>query len=216
MIAEVKRASPSKGDIRPNLDVAAVVSAYEQAGARAISILTEERHFKGSLMDLRQARQASGLPLLRKDFIIDPYQVWEAAEAGADAILLIVAALKLKQLKELYDEATAAGLECLFEVHKRDELKTALAAGAALVGINNRDLKTFKVNLETTLNLIEFVPKMVPVVSESGIKSSNDVARLAQAGVAAILVGEVLMLSQDPGEKVRELQRLDYTQSLFQ
>ncbi len=205
LIAEYKRASPSRGDIRPGLDVQAAVAAYEAAGARALSVLTEERHFKGSLEDLRRARAASSLPLLRKDFIIDRYQIWEAAAAGADAVLLIVAALPAAELAALMAEAGRAGMETLVEVHGRSELETALEAGAPLVGINNRNLKTFEVDLETTLNLIEFVPHGVSVVSESGIRSAADVSRLSAAGVRAVLVGETLMRSPDPAAKVREL-----------
>ncbi len=205
VIAEIKRASPSKGDIRPRLDVAQVARDYEEAGAGALSVLTEERHFKGSLEDLRQARAASSLPVLRKDFIIDPYQVWEAAAAGADAILLIVAALTPQSLRQLFGEASLAGLECLVEVHNRRELDIALTVGVPLIGINNRNLKTFVVNLETTLNLIEFVPKEVAIVSESGINSRADVVKLNNDGVAAVLIGEALMSSDDPGGRLREL-----------
>lgn len=205
VIAEIKRASPSKGDIRPRLDVARIAAAYEAAGAAAISVLTEERHFRGSLEDLRTARGACNLPLLRKDFIIDPYQVWEAAAAGADAVLLIVAALSRDELDALQREAAAAGLECLVETHSPPELETALAIGARVVGINNRDLKTFNVTLQTTLDMIGLVPEGVLVVSESGIATSDDVARLARAGVGAVLVGETLMRSDDPGAGLRRL-----------
>lgn len=209
LIAEIKRASPSKGDIRPGLDVAAVAAAYERAGAAAVSVLTEERHFKGSLDDLRAARRACDLPILRKDFIIDAYQVWEAAGAGADAVLLIVAALSAAELGYLLGEAGQAGVEILVEVHNLEELQIAVSALgdglAAAIGINNRDLKTFEVDLETSLNLIKSVPEGIPVVSESGITTSNDVARLARTGVDAVLVGETLMRSQDPGSKLRQL-----------
>jgi indole-3-glycerol phosphate synthase len=205
VIAEVKRASPSKGDIRPDLDVAGIVTAYETAGAAAVSVLTEERRFKGSLNDLRTARQACTLPLLRKDFIIDPYQVWEAAAAGADAVLLIVAALGRTELESLQREAVRAGLECLVETHNHEELETALAAGASLIGINNRDLRTFEVTLQTTLDMIGFIPDGVLVISESGIVTSTDVARLAEAGVDAVLIGETLMRSDDPGAMLRQL-----------
>jgi indole-3-glycerol phosphate synthase len=205
LIAEYKRASPSLGDIRPDLDVASVVSSYEAAGARAVSVLTEERHFKGSLDDLREARDACGLPLLRKDFIVDPYQIWEAAAAGADAILLIVAALEPAELVRLGREADQAGLECLVEIHNGEELETALKAGVPLLGINNRDLKTFKTDLDTTLNLIKSVPNGVSVVSESGIRTRGDIARLVQAGVQGVLIGETLMRSPDPGDAVKQL-----------
>ncbi len=205
VIAEVKRASPSKGEIRPGLDVGEVVKAYKSAGAAAVSVLTEERHFHGSLEDLRIARGACGLPILRKDFIIDPYQVWEAAAAGADAVLLIVAALDENDLDALQKEAVAAGLECLVETHNPAELEIALRSGAGLIGINNRDLRTFKVSLQTTLNMIGLIPDGVSIVSESGIATGADVAKLSQAGVNAVLVGETLMRSADPGAGLREL-----------
>ena len=205
VIAEIKRASPSKGMIRQDLDVSAIVAGYERAGARAISVLTEEEHFLGSLDDLKSARKACSLPLLRKDFIIDPYQVREAAAFGADAVLLIVAALKPGELLDLSTEAGKFGLDCLVEVHDAAELKVALDAGARLIGINNRDLRTFNVSLETTLNLIEFVPEDCLVVSESGIRDRNDVAMLVDAGVSAVLVGETLMLSPDPESMLKEL-----------
>lgn len=204
-IAEIKRASPSRGDIRPGLKVPDIVKAYEEGGARAISVLTEERYFKGSLADLRQARSISRLPILRKDFIIDPYQVWEAAEAGAGAVLLIVAALTPSSLEALIVEASGAGLDTLVEVHTRAELETAVTANVPLIGINNRDLTTFEISLQTSLDMIESVPDGVLVVSESGIRSREDVVRLEQAGVDAILVGETLMRSADPGGKLREL-----------
>ncbi|MBE0428374.1 MAG: indole-3-glycerol phosphate synthase TrpC [Thermoleophilia bacterium] len=205
VIAEVKRASPSKGDIRPGLDVADVVRQYESGGARAISVLTEEHYFKGSLEDLREARRSTTLPVLRKDFIIDPYQVWEAAAAGADACLLIVAALSPRDLKLLIDEANVAGLDSLVEVHTRGELETALSAGAPIIGINNRDLITFEVNLQATRDLIKSVPDSVPVVSESGIKNRGDMQMLAAAGVGAALIGESLMRSSKPGDRLRDL-----------
>jgi len=208
VIAEIKRASPSKGPIRPELDVAGIASAYESAGAAAVSVLTEERYFKGSLDDLRAARAACGLPLLRKDFIIDSYQVWEAAEAGADAVLLIVAALSAEELVSLRQEAEAAGLECLVEVHSLEEMERAAAAGARLIGINNRDLRTFEVSLRTTTDMMNHAPEGVPIVSESGIRGAADVSMLANAGVNAVLVGETLMRSEDPGNALRQL--LDY------
>lgn len=205
VIAEIKRASPSKGMIRPDLDVTATASAYEQAGAKAVSVLTEESYFHGSLEDLSAAREACGLPLLRKDFIVDRYQVWESAAAGADAILLIVAALTDEELKRLTSEAREARLECLVEVHDREELERALGLGTVLIGINNRNLNTFEVDLDTTINLIDSVPDSVNVVSESGISNREDIERLADKGVEAVLVGEALMREDDPGIKVREL-----------
>lgn len=205
VIAEVKRASPSKGDIRPDLRVEEIVRAYESGGARAISVLTEERYFKGSLADLRQARSSTALPILRKDFIVDPYQIWEAAEAGADAVLLIVAALPPLELESLMSVAREAGLGALVEVHASAELEIAASAGADIIGINNRNLSTFSVNLETTLNLLESVPQGCATVSESGIRNREDAALLDDAGVDAILVGETLMRSPDPGKKLRQL-----------
>lgn len=205
LIAEVKRASPSQGDIRPELSVSDIVTDYDKAGARVISVLTEERYFHGSLADLVEARQATSLPILRKDFIIDEYQILEAAAAGGDAVLLIVAALELPQLKSLMHAAEDAGLEPLVEVHNRAELDAALEAGASIVGINNRDLTSFEVTLDTSLDMIEFLPEELLVVSESGIKSREDVIRLEGAGVDAVLVGETLMRSSNPGDKIREL-----------
>ncbi len=205
VIAEFKRASPSKGDIRPDADIAAVAAAYERAGVSAMSVLTEERHFRGSLDDLRAARRACGLPLLRKDFIIDGYQLLEAAAAGADAVLLIAAALDDDRLAGLQRDAEAVGLECLVEVHDRNELERALETAPAIIGINNRDLRTFDVDLGRSLNLIELVPDDVIVVGESGISDRKDVSRLAEAGFDAILVGETLMRAPDPGRKIDEL-----------
>lgn len=205
LIAEIKRASPSKGTINEDVDVAGTARLYELAGARAISVLTEERYFRGSLDDLRQARQATGLPLLRKDFIIDPYQVWEAAAAGADAILLIVATLSAAELADLYREAGEAGLECLVEVHGRNEMEAAGSLGASIIGVNNRNLSTFEVNLDTTLRMAAERPPGALIVGESGISSPRDVERLKEAGVDGILVGERLMRSADPGGAIREL-----------
>lgn len=205
LIAEIKRASPSKGTIRADVDVAAIAREYEKAGAAAISVLTEERHFMGSLADLRQARNACSLPLLRKDFIIDPYQVWEAAATGADSVLLIVAALTADELRELYREAADAGLECLVEVHDGNEMELARETGATIIGVNNRNLSTFEVSIDTSVRLAAAKPPGTLLVGESGISSAADVALLSQAGVDAILVGETLMTSRDPGATVREL-----------
>ncbi len=205
VIAEIKRASPSRGPIRPDLDVAEIAASYEAGGAAAVSVLTEEHYFRGSLEDLGQARSACSLPLLRKDFIIDEYQLLEAAGAGADAVLLIVAALDDESLAGLYADAHSLGLECLVEVHDRGEMERALAVEPAIIGINNRNLHSFEVDLETTLNLIEFVSEGAVVVSESGIHSSDDVLALRQAGVDAVLVGEALMRSTVPGEAISGL-----------
>lgn len=191
--------------IRPDLDVAEIAAAYERAGARAVSVLTEEQYFQGSLDDLVAASNACELPILRKDFIVDEYQVWEAAAAGAHAILLIVAALATDELQALMGAASEAGVECLVEVHDREELATAIACGASLIGINNRNLKTFEVNLDTTADLIDSVPDTVMVVSESGISTRDDIARLSKLGVNAVLIGEALMRNDDPAAMVKGL-----------
>lgn len=205
IIAEVKRASPSKGMLRPDLDVAEVVASYERGGASAISVLTEEKYFSGSLGDLILARKSCGLPLLRKDFIVDTYQVWEAAAAGADAVLLIAAALSGDYLIELMAEVESAGLEALVEVHDLEDLVTATGAGASIIGINNRDLRTFEVDLRTCLDLKDKVPSGVISVAESGIKGKSDVVMVEGAGFDAILVGETLMKSKDPEDMLRIL-----------
>jgi indole-3-glycerol phosphate synthase len=205
VIAEVKKASPSKGLIRPDFDPAEIATAYEANGARAVSVLTDERYFQGSACALTQVRQVVDLPILRKDFTIDPYQVYEARAIGADAVLLIVGILSAGQLKEYLDLAHSLGLDALIEVHTEDELETALNAGAQVVGINNRDLRTFKTDLAVTERLIGQVPEEVLVVSESGIHTREDVLRLQEAGADAILVGESLMKEQDIGKKLREL-----------
>ena len=205
LVAEMKRASPSKGPIRPGASVKEVVRAYEAANAAACSVLTEGPHFSGSLDDLVEARAACSLPLLRKDFIIHPYQLVEARVAGADAALLIVAALGREGLEELVHAAAELGLDCLVEVHDEEEVGTAIEAGAEVVGINNRDLRTFEVDLQTTFRLLPDVPAGTVVVSESGISSRDDVQRLEDAGVDAILVGESLMRAPDPAEAIRAL-----------
>ena len=205
MIAEFKRRSPSRGVIREGLDPAAVAQAYEAAGAAALSVLTEPEHFGGSLEDLRQARAATLLPALRKDFVVDPYQVWEAWAAGADAVLLIVAALSDAELKGLLATAGEATLDALVEVHDRGELDRALAAGARLVGVNNRDLRTLEVSLDTSIGLGPLVPGGVVKVAESGIRTGDDVRRLRECGFDAVLVGEHLMASPDPGAALEAL-----------
>ncbi|HXG41581.1 MAG TPA: indole-3-glycerol phosphate synthase TrpC [Dehalococcoidia bacterium] len=207
LIAEVKARSPSRGLLRPDLDPAALATTYARAGAAAISVLTDEKYFGGSLDHLRQVREAlpDGPPLLRKDFVIDPYQVLEARAAGADAVLLIAAALEHKELERLLATARDLGMDALVEVHDEAELEAALAAGADLVGINNRDLRTFRVDLETTVRLRPLVPPGVTVVAESGIHTRQDAARLAALGVDAILVGEALVTAPDPALKVQEL-----------
>jgi indole-3-glycerol phosphate synthase len=206
VIAEHKRRSPSAGPIRPGSSVGEVVAAYERGGAAAVSVLTDERYFDGSLEDLRAARGACTLPLLRKDFIVDPYQLAEAAAAGADAVLLIVAALGHAELRALHEEAAERGLDALVEVHDRDELEAALDAGAGIVGVNNRDLRDFSVDAERTYALLPEIPGGVLVVAESGISTAAHVARLRDAGVAAALVGERLMREPDPEAALRSLE----------
>lgn len=211
LIAEVKKASPSAGIIRPDFDPVQIAREYEAAGASCLSVLTDEKFFQGSLDYLRQIRQAIGLPLLRKDFIIDARQIREAIDAGADAILLIVAILSDEQLKRFLALATEGGLAVLVEVHDEPELDRALAAGAELIGVNNRDLKTFKVDLATTERLAArwrasaLARSSQLLVAESGIHTRGDVERLARCGACAILVGESLMRHKDLGAKVREL-----------
>ncbi len=205
LIAEMKRASPSKGPIRPDATVAEVVAAYQRAGARAVSVLTEPEWFKGSLDDLAAARAACDLPLLRKDFVVDEYQLLEARAAGADAVLLIVAALDERRLSELIGAASDLGMDSLVEVHDEEEVETAVEAGAEVIGVNNRDLHSLEVDLDTTFRLLSDVPAGTVVVAESGISRREDVERLETAGVDAILVGEALMTSADPVRAVREL-----------
>jgi indole-3-glycerol phosphate synthase len=205
VIAEFKRRSPSAGELRAGADVAEIVSAYERAGAAALSILTEGPHFGGSLDDLRAARAASSLPILRKDFIVDPYQLYEARAAGADAVLLIVAALSADEIASLHAHALALGLDPLVEVHDGEELASALAAGADLIGVNNRDLRDFSVDVTRTSLLMRQMPAGVTVVSESGIASAQQVRTLGAEGVSAVLVGESLMRAEDPAGALRSL-----------
>lgn len=204
-IAEVKRASPSAGLLREPFDPAGLAAAYAAAGADALSVLTDGPFFQGAPEHLEAARRESGLPTLRKDFILDPYQVYETRALGADALLLIVAALEPPMLSDLLSLSREVGLAALTEVHTAGELETALAAGAEVVGINNRDLHTFRVDLRITFDLLPKVPAEVPVVSESGIASRADVARLEAAGVDAVLVGEALLRAPDPGAALRAL-----------
>ncbi len=205
LIAEYKRASPSKGIIRADLDPAQVGRLYEAAGAAAISVLTDEKFFSGKLEELRAVRGAVKIPVLRKDFIIDPWQLLEARAAGADAVLLIAAALEEAELREFRIQALDLGMHCLVEVHDETELARALASGAEIVGINNRNLQSFRVELETTFRLRAGIPQEKLVVSESGIATRADAVRLQQAGVDAMLVGETLMRRPDPGEAAKEL-----------
>ncbi len=206
IIAEVKQASPSRGVIRPDFNPVAIAQSYARSGAAAISVLTEARYFKGSLNHLRDIRKAvNNLPLLRKDFILDPYQVHQARAYGADSLLLIVAILTPKKLGELLELSHELGMDCLVEVHNEKELEIALASGARIIGINNRDLKTFNVDLATTRRLRPLIPQDRIVVSESGIKDGRDMAKLKKWGVDAALVGEALMLAPDIAAKMKEL-----------
>lgn len=205
VIAEFKRQSPSGGEIRPGADVAEVVSAYERGGAAALSVLTEARSFGGSLEDLRAARGASSLPILRKDFIVDRYQLYEAAVGGADAILLIVAALDDANLRLLHDEARGLDLDCLVEVHDADDLERALELDCDVIGINNRNLRDLSVDIATTPELIVDVPAGKTVVAESGYSSPDHFEELDRIGVDAVLVGESLMRAEDPEKAVRAL-----------
>jgi indole-3-glycerol phosphate synthase len=205
VIAEFKRRSPSAGALREDPDLSQIVRAYQQGGAVAVSVLTEGPNFDGSLEDLRAARVACDLPILRKDFIIDPYQLHEARAAGAAAVLLIVAALQAEELASLHGAARALGLDVLVEVHDREELRTALSVGSELIGINNRDLRDFSVDVERTAQLMGEIPEGVTVVSESGIAGAEQLRKLEEVGVDAVLVGEALMRSPDPEAALRAL-----------
>jgi indole-3-glycerol phosphate synthase len=205
LIAEFKRRSPSSGAIAADAEVGEILAAYERGGAAAISVLTDRRHFGGSLEDLRDGRVACSLPMLRKDFVIDAYQLLEAAVGGADAVLLIVAALSDDALAALYEEARALDLDCLVEVHDEADLERALELDVDVLGINNRDLRELAVDVETTARLITDVPAGKTVVSESGYESRDQLDELERIGVDAVLVGEALMRSGDPERAVREL-----------
>jgi indole-3-glycerol phosphate synthase len=207
LIAELKKASPSKGVLRPDFSIEPLAKAYAKGGAQALSVLTDVQYFQGSLPYLREAQQASGLPVLRKDFIIDELQVYEAREAGADAILLIVAMLSLEQLKDLMTLAGELGMVSLVEVHDAKELETALKAEVKLLGINNRNLNDFTVTLQTSLDLMRDLPKDIPVVSESGIFTSADAQSLKKNGASAVLVGEAFMVQKDVEAAVKELMK---------
>ncbi|MBI5725408.1 MAG: indole-3-glycerol phosphate synthase TrpC [Planctomycetes bacterium] len=215
LIAEIKRASPSAGVIRGDFDPVAIARQYAAAGADAISVLTDAEYFHGSLDHLSAVRQAVDLPVLRKDFLIDPLQVWQSRAAGADAILLIAAALPPGQLLDMLILASQLRMTCLVEVHDADELLAVRSAigfphrAYSLLGINNRDLTTFAVDLGTTLRLAQLAGPDVPIVSESGIKTTQDVRKLAAAGVKAVLVGQTLMSSPDIAASVRQLKGLE-------
>ena len=205
IIAEIKKASPSAGDIARGAQPAEIARDYERAGAAALSVLTDIQFFGGSLDDLKQAREAVRLPVLRKDFTLDPYHVWQAAAHNADAILLIVAILPQPDLRALLQLARELQLDALVEVHDREELDRAIEAGADLIGVNNRNLKTFEVSLNTSLELGAHMPPHVLAVSESGIRKSEDILRLAAAGYRAFLVGESLLRAADAGRALEAL-----------
>ena len=208
LIAEVKKASPSKGLLVGDFDPVALANCYADNGAAAISVLTEVDHFQGSLEHLRMVKRAvagRGVPVLRKDFLYDPYQLYEARACGADAVLLIVAMLDKVRLKELLDAAGSLWLQVLVEVHSQQELETALNAGAEVIGVNHRDLKTFKMDMSLSARLKPLVPQGKLLVAESGISSADDVQRLKQVGANAVLVGEALVTAHDTAAKVREL-----------
>ena len=205
VIAEIKKASPSKGVLAGEFDPASFAQAYQRGGAAALSVLTDREHFQGSLEHLAQARAATALPVLRKDFTIDEYQIVEAAAHGADAILLIAAVLDSDRLRLLRYRAEQYGLSVLVEVHDEDELAQALDSGAGIIGVNNRDLRTFQVDLATSLRLAPRIPAGIVKVAESGIHSAADIVTLRQAGFQAFLVGEHLMRSAHPEHALRDL-----------
>ncbi len=205
IIAEIKKASPSKGVLAEEFHPASIARAYQEGGASALSVLTEQKHFLGCLSDLESARAATDVPVLRKDFTVDRYHVEEAAAHGADAILLIAAILSERQMREFRELAERYHMTALVEVHDAEELKLALASGARVIGVNNRNLHTFQVDLNTALQLAEQIPAGVLKIAESGIHSANDVQRLREAGYDAFLVGEHLMKSGDPAQALRAL-----------
>jgi indole-3-glycerol phosphate synthase len=205
VIAELKKASPSRGLLREDYIPRALAASCAGAGAAALSVLTEEEFFQGALAHLKEAREAAGIPIVRKDFIVDPWQVWETRAAEADAFLLIAAIVDDDALGELLALGRQLGMEPLVEVHNREELARATAAGATIIGVNNRDLRTFEVRVETSLELIELIPDECIAVSESGLRSHADLVRLRQAGFDAFLVGEQLITQPDPGAGLRAL-----------
>jgi indole-3-glycerol phosphate synthase len=205
VIAEIKKASPSAGEIRANLEVAEIAASYERAGAAAISVITEEDFFQGKLAYLTEVKKTVSLPILCKDFIFDPVQVLAARAAGADSVLLIAAILEQASLVELLAMARSFGMNCLVEVHDEEEMVRVLETDARIIGINNRNLRTFQVSLDTTFRLRPKIPSDRLVVSESGIQEQSDLHSLASAAVDAVLVGTSLMRAEDPGQKLREL-----------
>ena len=205
VIAELKKASPSRGLLRPDFRPVEIAESYQQAGASALSVLTEEEFFQGSLSYLKAAREAVHIPVLRKDFIVDEYQVYESVAAGAEACLLIVAALDDRDLRHFIELAGSLRVAALVEVHTEEDLARAIDAGAKIIGINNRNLNTLEVSLETSFRLRGKVPASCLAVSESGIKSGADLEKLAKAGFNAVLIGEHLMLADDPGKELSRL-----------
>jgi indole-3-glycerol phosphate synthase len=205
IIAEIKKASPSAGVLRQDYDPAEIAHGYAEAGASAISVLTEPRHFLGGEQDLREVRSAVNLPILRKDFLCDVYHVYETAAWGADVILLIVAALKKKLLRELYNEAVDCGLDVLVEAHTRAEVEAALDLDKAIIGVNSRDLKTLKTDLAVARELARAIPKGRLSIAESGIKTRKDIEELEVLGYRGFLIGEVLMKASDPASALRGL-----------
>jgi len=204
VISEIKKASPSKGIICENFDPVRIARSYEDNGASAISILTDEKFFQGSLKYLSEIRKEVNIPLLRKDFTIDPYQIFESRLYGADIVLLIVAILDKSRIKEYLGIVDSLDMNAIVEVHNREELETALDTGCRIIGINNRNLKTFDVDLSTTVELIKYIPEDVLVISESGISNPDDIKMLRNLGVNTFLIGESFMKSSDPGIKLRE------------
>jgi indole-3-glycerol phosphate synthase len=205
VIAEIKHASPSAGVIKEGVDLKQVACQYEKGGASAISVLTEPHFFKGKIIHLRLVKEATSLPVLQKDFIIDPFQIYEGRVSGADAILLIAALLERGQLRDFVNLARNLSMTPLVEIHNEDDLEKTASLDLSLIGVNNRDLRTLKVDLKTTLRLKKEIPPGIKVISESGVKGSQDVSLLREAGVDGILVGETLMRSPDPASKIREL-----------
>jgi indole-3-glycerol phosphate synthase len=205
LIAEIKRRSPHKGVLVDNLSAAETAFLYEDSGARGISVLTETEFFNGSIYDLQTAKRNTLVPVLRKDFIVDPYQVWESRLIGADAILLIAAILSSAELQDLHRLAREIGLEVLVEIHDEQELNDVLAVGPEMIGINNRNLKNFKIDHGATARLAPMIPGGILKVSESGIKDRNDVLRAEDVGMDAVLVGEAIVKAADRGQKIREL-----------
>jgi indole-3-glycerol phosphate synthase len=205
IIAEVKKASPSKGVIRADFDALAIAREYTQNGATALSVLTDEQFFQGDLRFIERMRKFAMIPILRKDFVIDSYQLYETKAYGADAVLLIAAALDRSQLDDLFAEATAIDLECLIEVHSKEEIETLDFDKVTLVGINNRDLATFETDISTSAKLRQLIPKDVEVVSESAISTSDDIQYLMSNGISSFLIGEMFMRAGSPGKALAEL-----------